>query len=185
MIEKVAFAPSQMLSPAPVVLVGCAHPTLGANVLTVAWTGVGCSDPPVINVSIRPTRHSHRMIKESGCFTVNVPTRELLRAVDLCGILSGKDGDKFARAGLTPVDGDGVGAPIVAECSVNFECRLLTIVPLGAHDMFVGQVVAQRADAAIVRNGRVDFSGLRLVVYVNGEYWSVGERIGRHGFSST
>jgi flavin reductase (DIM6/NTAB) family NADH-FMN oxidoreductase RutF len=183
MIEKVEFSPSQLPSPAPVVLVGCAHPKLGTNVLTIAWTGVDCSDPPVVHVSIRPSRHSHRMIKESECFTVNVPRRDLLRAVDMCGVLSGRDGDKFARAGLTPVDGAAVAAPIVAECPVNFEVRLLRIIPLGAHDMFVGEVVARRADASIVKNGRVDFGTIPLIVYVNGEYWSVGERIGRHGFS--
>jgi len=185
MDRKISFAPSQILSPTPVVLVGCAHPKLGKNVLTIAWTGVDCSDPPIIHVSIRPSRHSHRMIKESECFTVNVPTRELLRAVDLCGVVSGKEGDKFARAGLTPVDGEAVAAPLVAECPVNFECRLLRIVPLGVHDMFIGEVVARRADASVVKNGRVDFSKLSLVVYVNGEYWSVGERIGKHGFSLT
>ena len=123
MIEKVRFRQAQMFSPTPVVLVGCAHRELGKNVLTIAWTGVGCSDPPVVHVSIRPSRFSHRMIKESGCFTVNVPTREILRQVDLCGVVSGRDGDKFARAGLTPVDGAAVEAPIVAECPVNFECR--------------------------------------------------------------
>ena len=183
MIEKVKFAAAQMLSPTPVVLVGCAHPKLGKNVLTIAWTGVDCSDPPVVHVSIRPSRFSHRIIKESECFTVNIPTREILREVDLCGVVSGRDGDKFARAGLTPVDGDAVAAPIVAECPVNFECRLQRIVPLGVHDMFIGEIVGRRADAPLVSNGRVDFSKLPLIVYVNGEYWSLGERIGAHGFS--
>jgi flavin reductase (DIM6/NTAB) family NADH-FMN oxidoreductase RutF len=183
MIEKVEFGKAQILAPTPVVLVGCAHPKLGKNVLTIAWTGVDCSDPSVVHVSIRPSRFSHRMIKESGCFTVNVPTRDILKQVDLCGIVSGRDGDKFARAGLTPLDGSAVEAPIVAECPVNFECRVLQVVPLGIHDMFIGEIVARRADASVVAGGRVDFSKLPLVVYVSGEYWSVGERIGAHGFS--
>jgi flavin reductase (DIM6/NTAB) family NADH-FMN oxidoreductase RutF len=183
MTEKAAFSRAQMLSPMPVVLVGCAHRSLGRNVLTIAWTGVDCSDPPVVHVSIRPSRYSHKIIKESGVFTVNVPTRDLLRQVDLCGVVSGRDGDKFARAGITPLDGSAVEAPIVAECPVNFECRVLQVVPLGVHDMFVGEVVARRADAPIVSGARVDFSKLSLVVYVGGEYWSVGERLGAHGFS--
>ncbi len=183
MDKKVAFERAQVMSPTPVVLVGCAHPELGRNLLTIAWTGVDCSEPPVVHVSIRPSRHSHRMIRESGCFTVNVPTRELLRAVDLCGVVSGRDGDKFARAGLTPLDGEKVSAPIVAECPVNLECRVLTTVPLGNHDMFVGETVARRADEGLVKGGRLDLSTLALIVYVNGEYWSVGERIGKHGFS--
>ena len=185
MQEKVTFSKAQILSPTPVVLVGCAHRELGINLLTIAWTGVDCSDPPHIHVSIRPSRFSHRMIKESGCFTVNIPTRELVRQVDLCGVVSGRDGDKFARAGLTPVSAASVEAPIVAECPVNFECRLRQIVPLGVHDMFIGEIVERHADAIVVRNDRVEFGRLPLVVYVNGEYWSLGERIGTHGFSST
>jgi flavin reductase (DIM6/NTAB) family NADH-FMN oxidoreductase RutF len=134
-------------------------------------------------VSIRPSRFSHRIIRESECFTVNIPTREILRQVDLCGVVSGRDGDKFARSGLTPMDGSAVDAPIVAECPVNFECRVIQIVPLGVHDMFIGEVVERRADAALVSNRRVDLSKTPLVVYVNGEYWSLGERVGAHGFS--
>lgn len=183
MQEKITFSKAQILAPTPVVLVGCAHPKLGKNLLTIAWTGVDCSDPPVLHVSIRPSRFSHRMIKESECFTVNIPTRPLLRQVDLCGVLSGKDGDKFARAALTPAAGSIVEAPLVAECPVNLECRLLQIVPLGIHDMFIGEVVARHAEASIVKNGRVEFEMLPLVTYVNGEYWSLGERIGTHGFS--
>jgi flavin reductase (DIM6/NTAB) family NADH-FMN oxidoreductase RutF len=184
MEKKVTFSKMQILALTPVVLVGCAHPKLGKNLLTIAWTGVDCSDPPTLHVSIRPSRFSHRMIKESECFTVNIPTRELLRQVDLCGVVSGKDGDKFARAGLTPVEGSAVSAPIVAECPVNLECRLIKIVPLGLHDMFIGEVVARHAEASLVNNGRVAFERLPLVTYVNGEYWSLGEKIGAHGFSN-
>jgi flavin reductase (DIM6/NTAB) family NADH-FMN oxidoreductase RutF len=183
MKSKVDFDASQTLAPLPVVLVGCAHAELGLNLLTVAWTGIDCSDPPAIHVSIRPGRHSHRMIAESGCFTVNVPIRDLLRQLDLCGIVSGRDGDKWRRAGLTPLTGTSVAAPLVAECPVNFECALARVVPLGAHDMFIGEIVARHADADLVRGGRVDFSKLPLVAYVNGEYWSLGERIGTYGFS--
>ena len=185
MDEKVRLGAAQILAPTPVVLVGCAHRELGINLLTIAWTGVCCSEPPHLHVSIRPSRFSHRMIKESGCFTVNVPTCELLRQVDLCGVISGRDGDKFARAALTPVSAGSVEAPIIAECPVNFECRLRHIVPLGAHDMFIGEIVARHADARFVKEDRVDFARLPLIVYVNGEYWSVGERIGMHGLSKS
>jgi flavin reductase (DIM6/NTAB) family NADH-FMN oxidoreductase RutF len=183
MRRKIEFAEAQMIAPSPVVLVGCAHPELGLNLLTIAWTGIDCSDPPTLHVSIRPQRHSHRMIADSGCFTVNVPTRELLRQVDLCGIISGRDGDKWARAGLTPLTGAAVAAPLVAECPVNFECAVRHVLALGAHTMFVGEVVARHADEGIVQSGRIDFSRLPLVAYVDGEYWSLGERIGSYGFS--
>jgi len=184
MKEKASFSKAQILSPTPVVLVGCAHRELGHNVLTIAWTGVDCSDPPIVHVSIRPSRFSHRMVQESGCFTVNIPTRELLKQVDLCGVLSGRDGDKFTRAGLTPATSERVEAPLVAECPINLECTVIRVVPLGAHDMFIGEIVARHADAAIVKNGRVEFDTLHLIAYANGEYWSLGERIGAHGFSA-
>lgn len=181
---KATFDKSQILAPSAVVLVGCAHRELGRNLLTIAWTGVDCSDPPAVHVSVRPMRFSHRMIKESGCFTVNIPTRELLRQVDLCGVLSGRDGDKFARALLTPLPGEAVAAPIVAECPVNLECIVRHVVPLGVHDMFVGEIVARHADAAFVTDGRVDFSKIPLIAYVGREYWSLGEKIGTYGFSA-
>ena len=184
MKEKASFGKTQILSPTPVVLVGCAHGELGQNLLTIAWTGVDCSDPPIIHVSIRPSRFSHRMVRDSGCFTVNIPTRELVRQVDLCGAVSGRDGDKFARVGLTPLKSEIVEAPLVAECPVNLECKVVRIVPLGAHDMFIGEIVARHADSSLVKNGKVEFEKISLVAYVNGEYWSLGERIGTHGFSA-
>jgi flavin reductase (DIM6/NTAB) family NADH-FMN oxidoreductase RutF len=184
MSEKVSFTKAQILSPTPVVLVGCAHRELGMNVLTIAWSGVDCSEPPVVHVSIRPSRFSHRMVKESGCFTVNIPTRELLRQVDMCGILSGRDGGKFARAELTPDVSTVIEAPLVAECPVNLECKVLQVVSLGTHDMFIGEVVARHAEKSLVKNGKVAFEKLPLIAYVNGEYWSLGERIGIYGYSA-
>lgn len=184
MPEKVDFNKTQILSPTPVVLVGCAHRELGRNLLTIAWTGVDCSDPPTIHVSIRPSRFSHRMIKESGCFTVNLPVQKILRQVDLCGVISGRDGDKFERAGLTPLPSTVVEAPIVAECPINLECKVLQIVPLGVHEMFIGEIVARHADISLVHNGRIAFQRLPLIAYVNREYWSLGERIGTYGFSN-
>lgn len=184
MNKKVDFEKTQMLAPTPVVLVGCAHRDIGRNVLTVAWCGVDCSDPPVVHVSVRPSRYSHRIIKESGTFTVNIPTRDLLRQVDICGTVSGRYGDKFERAGLTAVAGSVVEAPIIAECPVNLECKVLQIVPLGAHDMFIGEIVARHADESLVTKGRVAFDKIPLIAYVSGEYWSLGEKIGTYGFTS-
>lgn len=183
MKEKAPFDKTFMLAPVPVVLVGCAHEKLGRNVLTIAWCGVDCSDPPTIHVSIRPSRHSYRMIKESECFTVNIPTRNLLREVDLCGTVSGKFGDKFERSGLTPMPGTEVSAPIIAECPVNIECRVRDIIELGLHHMFIGEIVAKRADPEVLKDGDPDFHRIPLISYVHGEYWSMGELIGQYGFS--
>ena len=185
MEKKVDFDRAQMIAPVPVVLVGCADEELGANLLTIAWTGIDCSDPPTIHVSIRPSRHSHRIVARSGCFTVNLPTRGMLQQVDFCGIVSGRDGDKWRRSGLTPLSSRVVAAPIVAECPVNFECAVRHVIPLGSHDMFVGEILSRHADEGLVRDGRLDVSSLPLIAYVNGEYWSLGERIGTYGFSRT
>jgi flavin reductase (DIM6/NTAB) family NADH-FMN oxidoreductase RutF len=183
MSAKIALKSSLMLVPLPVVLVASAHEEFGENVMTAAWCGVDCSEPPIIHVSIRPSRHSHRIIKESGSFTVNIPTTELLRAVDLCGTVSGKDGDKFAQAGLTPGLSSVVAAPIVAECPVNMECEVTKIIPLGVHDTFLGEIVAKHVDDSCVEKGDVDFSKVPLIAYVDGTYWSLGKRIGRYGCS--
>ncbi|MBN2185611.1 MAG: flavin reductase family protein [Candidatus Krumholzibacteriota bacterium] len=172
-----------ILAPVPVVLVACAHEKLGYNLLTIAWCGVDCSSPEMIHVSIRPGRHSYRMIKESGCFTVNVPTVELTRQVDLCGVISGKDGDKFERAGLTAIPASKVEAPLVAECPVNIECELREVLELGVHHMFIGEVVAKQASADLVTDGKLDLTDLPLIVYVNGEYRVLGDVVGRSGFS--
>jgi flavin reductase (DIM6/NTAB) family NADH-FMN oxidoreductase RutF len=123
------------------------------------------------------------MIKESGCFTVNFPTRDMVRAVDLCGVISGRDGDKFERAGLTAVPGSAVAAPVVGESPVAIECAVHDIVPLGVHDLFIGRVVARTADPACLTGGKVDFNKIPLICYVNGEYWSLGENLGRYGCS--
>lgn len=173
-----------MLAPLPVVLVGCAHEELGRNLLTIAWCGVQSSDPPTIHVSIRPERHSYRMIMESGCFTANIPTADIAREVDLCGRVSGADGDKFDRSGLTALPGSAVDAPIVAECPVNIECEVTGIFPTGVHHVFTGEVAALRADESALTDGKLDFTKIPLITYVNGDYWSLGEVIGRHGFSS-
>lgn len=182
-MDKVPVVGSFMLAPVPVVLVGCAHPELDRNLLTIAWCGVGCSDPQTIHISVRPERHSYRMIVESGCFTVNIPTVEMIETVDLCGIISGRDGDKFERAGLTALAGTKVDAPLVAECPVNIECTVREIIEIGVHNMFLGEIVARHADGTAAPGGKPDFREIPLITYINGEYWSVGEPLGRYGCS--
>lgn len=183
MHKKVKLDTSLILAPVPVVLVGCAHQELGQNLLTVAWCGVNCSSPEMVHVSIRPERFSYRMIKESGCFTVNVPRAELIRQVDLCGVVSGREGDKFARSGLTPLPASRVAAPLVAECFLNLECAVRESLLLGAHHLFIGEVVAKHADPALVKDGGIDLREVGMVTYVNGEYRVLGGVIGYSGFS--
>lgn len=181
--EKIDMKGGLMLAPVPVVLVACSHEELGMNVLTIAWCGVDCSKPPIIHISIRPDRFSYRMIKESGAFTVNLPTSDMLEKVDICGNVTGAEGDKFELAGLTPVPARLITAPLIAECPVNLECELVKIVPLGLHDMFLGEVVARHVDESVSTDGRADWSRIPLISYVDGEYWSLGERLGEYGCS--
>jgi flavin reductase (DIM6/NTAB) family NADH-FMN oxidoreductase RutF len=183
MSGKVDLKGELMLAPVPVVLVASSHEELGMNLLTIAWCGVDCSKPPIIHVSIRPDRFSYRMIKESGSFTVNLPTRELVDKVDMCGTVSGAEVDKFELTGLTPVSAKLVTAPLVAECPVNLECELVKIVPLGLHDMFLGEIVARHVDESFSENGMADWSKIPLISYIDGEYWALGERIGVYGCS--
>ncbi|MCD6379670.1 flavin reductase family protein [bacterium] len=167
---KKEFTDSFILAPVPVVLVSCRHDELGDNLLTIAWCGVGCSDPETINISIRPERYSYRMIKESGCFTVNIPTYDLLEEVKICGAVSGRDCDKFARAGLTAVTAEKIAAPLVKECPVNIECELLEVKPLGVHDLFIGRVVCKHAGSGLITDGVINLDGVGLITYVNGKY---------------
>ena len=188
MHKKIDLAGSFIMAPVPVVLVACSHEELGRNLLTIAWCGIDCSDPETVHVSIRPERHSYRMIAESGCFTVNMPTVEMTKAVDLCGVISGSDlsdleGDKFDRAGLTAAPAKIVEAPLVAECPINLECKVKNVIPVGVHHMFIGEVVAKHADEKVMTDGKLDFSKIPLISYVNGEYWSLGQPVGRYGFS--
>ena len=188
MHDKTELTGSFIMAPVPVVLVACSHEQLGRNLLTIAWTGIDCSDPATVHVSIRPERHSYRMISESGCFTVNIPTVEMTKIVDMCGVISGREtadseNDKFDRVGLTAAPAKIVQAPLVAECPVNLECKVRNVIPVGVHHMFIGEVVAKHADSEVLTDGKLDFSRIPLITYVNGEYWSLGQPVGYYGFS--
>ncbi len=173
-----------MLYPVPVVLLASSDREGNLNVMTVAWAGVANSDPPVIGVAIRPSRHSHAMIQDVGQFTVNVPTVAQLREADRAGLLSGRHVDKFAALGLTPEKSRHLRVPVIRECPVNVECKLRQVVNLGSHDLFLGEVVEVHADASVLdQNGNFDASKVSAFCYVLGEYWSLGERLGRHGFT--
>jgi len=171
----------------PAVLVGAAAEVDGGrreNVITVAWSGIACGDPPMVSIAVRPTRFSHSLIKSSGEFTVNVPSADMARAVDLCGQISGRDGDKFAIAGLTPVRASEVSAPLVAECPVSLECRVRHVYKAGSHDLFVGEIVAvQAAEAVVDEKGRIDVGRVNPLCYGGGLYWRLGDNLGTYGHS--
>ena len=184
-MPKIELPPSEALYPVPVVLVSCLDKkNKRSNIITIAWCGVVCSKPPLISVSIRPSRYSHKLIKETGDFVINIPTKDIIKKADLCGIRSGKEIDKFALCSFTEIPSSEISSPMIKECPVNIECKLKDVMKLGAHDMFVGEVVAVHADDYVTDGkNRIDFKKAKPFVYNQGEYWALGEKIGHYGFS--
>lgn len=172
------------MAPVPVVMVSCAAPGYRPNIITIAWTGLLCSDPVIVGISVRPERYSHAIISQSKEFVINLPSEELLRATDYCGMISGRNQDKFEVCGLTPVPAKQVQAPLIAEAPVNLECKVTRIIPLGSHDLFIAEMVqAHYAETALDARGVLDLQALGGVAYSNGSYYRVGEALGTYGFS--
>lgn len=183
-MSKLELSPSEALYPVPVVLVSCGDLDR-ANIITIAWCGVVCSKPPILAVSIRPSRYSNNIIRENGDFVINIPTEDLLKEADICGTVSGRDKDKFAVCGFTKLKSSAVNSPAISECPTNIECKVTKIMSLGAHDMFMGEVLKVRRDTSILnKEGNIDYSKAAPIVYNQGEYWSLGKKIGRYGFSA-
>jgi len=186
---KTTLRPSTSLYPMPAVLVSSAAVIDGApkqNLITVAWTGIACAEPPMVSVAIRKTRLSHRLISSSGEFVVNIPRADLCRAVDLCGNVSGRQADKFALAGLRAVPASVVGAPVVAECPVALECRVRHVFEAGSHDLFIGEIVAVQADPGVLDDdGRIDVRKVDPLCYGGGHYFrlDLDRVLGSYGYS--
>ena len=185
-MPKLEVPASEALYPVPVVLVSVRDRAAErANIITIAWCGVVASKPPLISISIRPSRHSHKLIIAERDFAINIPAKKSLREVDLCGILSGRDIDKFKRCGFTPIKSSKISAPHIKECPVNIECVLKDVVKLGSHDMFIGEVVCAHIDEFILGDdGKIDYAKAMPFVYNQGEYRECGSQIGHYGFSS-
>ncbi len=181
---KVEKNPYSALFPCPVVLVTSVGSDGKPNIVTLAWAGTVCSDPPMIGLGINPKRYSYGLIEESSEFVVNIPTVSILRAVDFCGEVSGRDVDKFAETGLTPEPAGKVKPPLIRECPVNIECVVRNRIPLGSHHLFLGEIVLVHVSEEILdAKGEIDFAKAVPLVYNRREYWSLKEKIGVHGFS--
>ena len=174
-----------MLNPAPVVMVSCGSTLDEYNIITVAWAGTVNSDPPMCSVSIRPERHSYEIIKQSGEFVINLVNKQLAPLADWCGVRSGRKYNKFLETGLTPVRATQVNAPMIEESPVNLECKVTQIIPLGSHDMFLAEVVAVHANEKLFspKTDALDLKRADLVAYSHGHYYTLGEIIGKFGFS--
>ncbi len=172
-----------MVYPLPAILVSCGRGD-EANLMTAAWTGTVCTNPPMLYISVRPERHSHAIISREMEFTVNLTTADMARATDFCGVRSGRDTDKWAATGLTQVPGVACACPAVGESPLSIECRVKTVMRLGSHDMFLADVINVMADERwIDTEGRFDLQASGLMSYSHGAYIGPGEYLGHFGFS--
>ena len=185
-MAKTFVEPSPFLLPIPAVLVTCRDRAGKTNVLTVSWTGVACSDPPMITLGIRPSRHSHGIIKSTGECVVNIPKADSVATVDRSGGISGRGGDKLAELGLKTAPASKVKAPLLVDCPLNLECQVRQVVPLGAHDLFILEVVATQVDEGIVdESGRLKLDALNPLGYcpTDNSYVSLATIVGTYGYT--
>ncbi len=182
--NKLKWKGGTLLAPLPAVMVSCGTMEK-PNIITIGWTGILNSDSPKTYVSIRPSRYSHGLIKESGKFVINLTTESLARATDYCGVRSGRDKNKFADCKLTAVSAYELDdTPVIAESPISLECRVTDIISLGTHDMFVADIVSVDIDPALVdEKGALHMDAAKLIAYAHGEYFALGKRLGDFGYS--
>lgn len=181
---KQHWKPGNMVYPVPAVMISCQRGEEKPNIITVAWAGTICSSPAMVSISVRPERYSYDIIKESGCFVLNLVNQDLVYATDYCGVKSGRDVDKFAQMNLTPMPSQKISAPGIAQSPVNIECVVKDILPLGSHHMFLAEVVNVTVDEKYMdETGKFHLNDANLVAYSHGEYRVLGEKLGTFGFS--
>ena len=183
-MAKELWKPGNMLYPLPVVMVSMADKNGKTNIITIAWAGTVCTNPPMVSISVRPERYSYPILKETGEFVINLTTKELAFATDYCGVKSGRDVDKFKEMKLTPLKAKEVKAPLIQESPVNLECRVREILPLGSHHMFLAEVSAVHADEKYMdEKHKFHLEKAEPIVYSHGAYLACGEQIGTFGYS--
>jgi flavin reductase (DIM6/NTAB) family NADH-FMN oxidoreductase RutF len=181
---KLLWKPGTLLNPVPAVLVGCGDFDGVKNLITIAWAGTIASEPAMLSISVRPERYSYELIKETGQFTVNLPSRQMVRALDYCGVKSGREVDKFKETGFTPWRGETVKAPLIAEAPLGLECQVEQVIALGSHDLFLAKISGVQVDESLVdQNGRLNLGKADLITYSHGSYWTLKEPVGSFGFS--
>jgi flavin reductase (DIM6/NTAB) family NADH-FMN oxidoreductase RutF len=184
-MNKIMKKPSTALFPIPTVLVSSQLEGHNPNIITIAWTGVLNSEPPMVYISVNPQRHSHKMIKESGEFVINIPSVSQVKIVDYCGVVSGRNTNKFLDTNLTPIPASYVKAPLISECPVNIECKVKEVMFLGSHDVFISEILAIHFNEDVLDSKQhPDLSKIQSYAYCLGEYWSVNDKIGSYGYSN-
>lgn len=182
---KVSWKPGTMIYPLPAVLVTCGATPEEWNMLTIAWTGTVCTNPAMCYISVRPERHSFPLIEKYMEFTINLTTEEMARATDWAGVRSGAEYDKWKETGLTPIPGETVKSPTIAESPLSIECKVKSITHLGSHSMFLAEVLNVRADSAFLdpETGLFSLDKAHLMAYSHGHYYALGQELGKFGFS--
>ncbi len=184
-MAKIKWRGGALLAPLPPVMVTSGDME-NSNIITIGWTGITNTIPPKTYISVRPKRHSYNIIKGSGEFVINLTPASLVKAADYCGIYTGAKVDKFAKCNLTKEPATEVKAPLIAECPLSLECRVTDIIPLGSHDMFMADIVAVNVDESLVdKEGKLHIEKAGLTAYAHGEYFELGKKIGKFGFSAT
>lgn len=183
-MSKITFKPGTMLNPVPAVMVSCGDGDI-KNIITIAWTGIINTDPPMTYVSVRKERYSHDIIKKTGEFVINLTTEKLAFATDYCGVRSGRDVDKFKEQNLTPEKSKVVKCPSIAESPVNIECRVTEVKELGSHDMFMAEIVNVSVDEDLMdETGKLCLEEAGLIAYNHGHYFALKKtELGRFGYS--
>ena len=184
-MSKVTFKPGTMVNPVPVVMVSCGEKEEEYNIITIAWTGIVNSEPPMTYISVRKSRHSHSIIEKSGEFVINLCTEDLAWKTDYCGVKSGRDMNKFKDQDLTPVPGQLVKCPMIKESPVNIECRVHEILHYPSHDMFVAEILTVHVDESLLNEkGKLELERAGLICYSHGDYFGLQKKpIGKFGYS--
>lgn len=184
-MSKISWRPGTQIYPLPAVIVTCGNSPENWNMLTVSWTGTICSDPAMCFISVRPERYSYPIIMENMEFTINLTTTGMAKATDWVGVRSGRDYNKWKETGLTPLPGEKVASPTIAESPLSIECKVKSITRLGTHDMFVAEVVNVRADERYLdaESGKFSLEEAHPIAYSHGVYFELGKAIGKFGFS--
>lgn len=184
-MKKVSFKPGVLLAPLPVVMASLGESPEEYNIITIAWTGIVNSEPPMTYLSIRKSRHSHGLLLKTKEFVINLPSENLTFATDFCGVKSGADVNKFEIQKLTPIPAEIVRAPMIMECPINIECKVVDVFSFPSHDMFVAEILKVHADENLMdEKGRLQIEKARLISYVHGEYYGQKtKRLGTFGYS--
>ena len=184
-MEKISMKPGTMLAPVPVVMVSCGAKEEEYNIITIAWTGIINSEPPMTYVSIRPSRLSHEIIERNKAFVINICNESLVATTDFCGVRSGRDVNKFKERELTLIQGEEINCPIIEEAPVNLECKVVDTIKYNTHDMFVAEIVKVHVDSNLMDgNGKINMAKADLICYSHGEYFGLQKKaFGKFGFS--